>query len=110
MLKPFLDVAPEAEVLLTLQATTRTTELLRTYDRHASLKPKGFVFTKLDESYEFGGLVTLLLRSDKPVTFFGVGQRVPEDLEAARPARLAAALLDPSLFEATDGCVSSAAA
>ena len=95
VLEPFLAAAPEAEVLLTL---------------HASLKPKGFVFTKLDESYEFGGLVTLLLRADMPVTFFGVGQRVPEDLEAARPARLAAALLDPSLFEATDGCVSSAAA
>lgn len=108
-LRPFLDVAPEAEVLLTLQATTRTSELHRINDRHVGLKPTGFVFTKLDESYEFGGLVSLLLRSGKPVTFFGVGQRVPEDLESARPARLAAALLDPTLFEPAHGSISAAA-
>ena len=98
-IKPFLQAAPEAEVLLTVQATTRTAELMRIHDRHSGVRPRGFVFTKLDESHEFGGLVSLLLRTALPVTFFGIGQRVPEDLEAARPARLAAALLDPSLFE-----------
>lgn len=108
-LRPFVEAAPEAEVLLTLQATTRTSELLRINDRHAGLKPRGFVFTKLDESYEFGGLVTLLLRSGRPVAFFGTGQKVPEDLEPARPARLAAALLHPTLFAPTDGAISSAA-
>ncbi len=106
---PYLEAAPEAEVLLTLQATTRTSELLRVNDRHAGLKPSGFVFTKLDESYEFGGLVSLLLRTAKPVKFFGTGQRVPEDLEPARPARLAAALLDCTLFEPARGSISAAA-
>ena len=108
-LRPYLQAAPEAEVVLTLQATTRTAELLRIHNRHAGLNPSGFVFTKLDESLEFGGLVTLLLRSGIPVTFFGVGQRVPEDLEPARPARLAAALLDSTLFEPARGAITAAA-
>jgi len=98
-LQPFLAVAPGAQVHLTLAAPTRTEDMLQVVDRHAAVRPSHLVFTKLDESRAFGGLIDVQRHAGVPVSFLATGQRVPEDLEAARPDRLAAAAIEPSVFE-----------
>ncbi|HSC55573.1 MAG TPA: hypothetical protein VLC51_00125, partial [Nitrospira sp.] len=54
------------------------------------------LFTKLDETTGVGGAFDLMRKTGVPLSYFCVGQRVPEDLELARPERLAALLLDES--------------
>jgi flagellar biosynthesis protein FlhF len=54
------------------------------------------LLTKLDETCGVGGAFDLMEKSGVPLSYFSMGQRVPEDLEVATPERLAALLLaDP---------------
>jgi flagellar biosynthesis protein FlhF len=57
-------------------------------------KPEGVTVAKLDEATTYGTLYNLAVRSRLPFLFFATGQRVPEDIEAATPERVAALVLD----------------
>jgi flagellar biosynthesis protein FlhF len=48
----------------------------------------GCIVTKLDEATRIGGLLSVLLKHQLPVTYVGDGQRVPDDLHPAKPRRL----------------------
>jgi|CXWL01.1.fsa_nt_gi flagellar biosynthesis protein FlhF len=50
--------------------------------------------TKLDETSTFGGIFDLMLKTKLPLSYFTMGQCVPEDLELASPERLAELLLE----------------
>ena len=54
------------------------------------------LFTKLDETIGVGGAFDLMRKTGVPFSYFSIGQRVPEDLEVARPERLAELLLGES--------------
>ena len=51
------------------------------------------MFTKLDETGSFGGILNEAVRTGKPLSFFATGQRIPEDLEAATKSRAAELIL-----------------
>jgi hypothetical protein len=46
------------------------------------------LFTKTDESSVFGNIVNVLIRTNLPLSFFGNGRRVPDDIEAGSVQRL----------------------
>jgi len=62
------------------------------------------LFTRLDETSSLGPLFNEAARTGKPLSFFGTGQRIPEDLEAATHARL----IEPILGRFSDEAVSAA--
>ncbi len=85
---------PQLKSMLIMSATTRDQELYDIVNRFKMFEPSGLIFSKLDESATFGCIYNVALKTNLPLTYFTVGQRVPEDIELASRERLAALLLD----------------
>ncbi|MGO9242289.1 MAG: hypothetical protein ACLQBJ_15920 [Bryobacteraceae bacterium] len=74
---------PEIDVHLVVPATMRCADLARTAGRLEPLKPTHLVFTHLDETVCYGGVLSLAIETGRPVSFLCAGQSVPEDIEPA---------------------------
>jgi flagellar biosynthesis protein FlhF len=82
---------------LVMAADTSLASARRILERYAAVKPSRVVITKLDEAESVLPLFNLLREQGLPISYLAAGQRVPEDLQRATPACLAAALLqEPS--------------
>lgn len=83
----------EAEVHLVLSVTTRGRDLERILRHYAPVRPSRLLLTKLDETECHGPLLGLPLVSRLPLSYLTTGQNVPDDIEEARPDRVAAYLV-----------------
>lgn len=88
-MKNFLDHKMPMEVYLCLSATTKDRELEEILNRFRIFQISKVVFTKIDECESFGNMVNLLMKDNLQIAYFTTGQRVPEDIEIATPAKLA---------------------
>lgn len=88
-----LSLNHRVEVHLVLSATTRERDLMQHLTHYRGIPFDRILFTKLDETTGFGGAFDLMEATGMPLSYFSVGQRVPEDLEVATPERLAGLLL-----------------
>lgn len=88
-MKNFLDNKIQMEVYLCLSATTKDRELEEILNRFRIFQISKVVFTKIDECESFGNMVNLLMKDNLQIAYFTTGQRVPEDIEIATPAKLA---------------------
>ena len=84
------------EVHLVLSATTRERDLKQYTNHYRGIPFNRLLFTKLDETTGLGGAFDLMRTTGVRLSCFCVGQRVPEDLELARPERLAEILMGES--------------
>jgi flagellar biosynthesis protein FlhF len=91
-LVPFLATAAADEVHLVLSATTRSHDSLRAARTFARLAPNRLVVTKVDETDDHSGIAAIARGIGLPLTWLGVGQEVPDDIEEASPERLGALL------------------
>lgn len=82
------------ETHLVLAANTRMQDLRRTVTRYDVCAPSRLLFTKLDETVEYGNLFELAYQTALPLSYWGIGQQVPADLELAHSGRLADLLLE----------------
>jgi flagellar biosynthesis protein FlhF len=73
---------------LVLAATTRPTGLDEIVQAYRRIPLAGCILTKVDEAGSLGGALSLLIKHDLAVAYVSDGQRVPEDLYAARAHRL----------------------
>lgn len=98
-LRALLEAIPpeRRRIYLTVSATTDAVGLMDTARRFALVPLNGLVLTKLDEASRFGPAFNLANRSGLPLVYFTTGQEVPDDLEPARPQRLAALVLGAQL-------------
>lgn len=80
--------------ILIASATTRDQELYDIITRFKIFNPTGLIFSKLDETATFGCIYNVAARTGLPLTYFTVGQRVPEDIEPASRERVADLILD----------------
>ena len=92
-LAEFLSSRRDIDTHLVLSASTKPKDLRRLVDRYAVFGPAKLLFTKLDETLSFGPLLNEALRTEWPLSFLGVGQRIPEDLAAARKPAVAGLIL-----------------
>jgi len=88
-MKNFLENKIPMEVYLCLSATTKDRELEEILNRFKIFTINKVVFTKIDESESLGNMVNLLMKDNLQIAYFTTGQRVPEDIEIATPAKLA---------------------
>ena len=88
-MKNFLEDKIPIEVYLCLSATTKDRELEEILSRFRIFQVSKVVFTKIDECESFGNMVNLLMKDNLQIAYFTTGQRVPEDIEIATPAKLA---------------------
>ena len=68
---------------LVVSLNTRGGDLERTVDKYQVFKPAKLLVTKLDETDACGAIVNQAVRTKLPLSFFGTGQQVPEDLVPA---------------------------
>ncbi len=84
-LKSFLDIQNHTtiDVKLVLSANTKLSDLREIYKNFAHLNIDSIIATKFDETSTFGNLFSLVYETKKPLSYFSVGQEVPDDLKNA---------------------------
>lgn len=91
-LKTVLHAARPHETLLAMTAGTPLDDMRNVVANFKCLAPSAVLFTKLDETRQYGALYSLLVESGLPLSYLSVGQNVPDDIRIASPdmvARLA---------------------
>ena len=73
---------------LVMAAPIKERDLLTFIDIYRRVGFDYLLFTKLDETLTYGGLLNGYFAAGRPLSYFTTGQRVPEDLEAATTQRL----------------------
>ncbi len=71
------------DVVLVMPSSIKYEDLKITYENFAPLGIDTLMFTKLDETRGFGNIFSLAYETKKPISYFSVGQEVPEDLVSA---------------------------
>ncbi len=71
------------DVVLTMPSSIKYDDMLVTYENFSSLGIDTLMFTKLDETKGYGNIFSLAYETKKPISYFSVGQEVPEDLVCA---------------------------
>lgn len=88
-LRPFVEAAAPDLVHLVLSATTRPSDSIRAASSFASLGTNRLCVTKLDETEDREAVSLVADAIRLPISWLGVGQEVPDDLEEATPDRIA---------------------
>jgi len=98
-LSKFLKVNTFAEINinLVLSAVTKYEDLLDIYKNFSILPIDTLIFTKLDETKTYGNIFSFLLDTKKPVSYFSIGQEVPDDLMEANSEYLLKGILEREL-------------
>jgi flagellar biosynthesis protein FlhF len=71
------------EVSLVISATVKYEDMKDIYHHFSFLKVSSLVITKFDETKNFGILLNFMLLYGLPMSYFSVGQEVPDDLFVA---------------------------
>ncbi len=82
------------DVNLVLSASSKLEDLEDAYKNFSFLDIDTLVITKLDETKSFGNIFSTIINSKKPVSYFSVGQEVPDDIEMATGDMLVSFLFD----------------
>lgn len=84
----------EIEVTLVLNAGMKYDDMEEVFNAFDVLKIDTLIFTKFDETRVFGNIFSLIYNIKKPVSFFSIGQNVPEDILVANSEYLIKCVLD----------------
>lgn len=76
------------ETALVLAASTQAGAIAETVARFSTAKVSSVLLTKVDEAASLGGILSVLARTELPISYVSEGQRVPEDLRPARSLEL----------------------
>lgn len=79
----FLATGVKTEHHLVLCANYKAKELDMYINKFKALNPASIIWTKLDEAISLGHIVDLSIKNNLPISLFGTGQNVPENLEVA---------------------------
>lgn len=88
------DASPRLKVWLTIAATSQSRDQDEVIRRFGGVAGEGdgrlaaCVLSKLDETTRIGGALSAAIRHRLPIAYVADGQRVPEDLQVARPDSL----------------------
>jgi flagellar biosynthesis protein FlhF len=89
-LKVFISKSQPDEIHLVISATTKYFDMIRIIERFGSSAPiNRMIFTKLDETRFYGALLNLMNNFQIPLSYYSVGQNVPDDLEIPDVSKLA---------------------
>jgi flagellar biosynthesis protein FlhF len=73
----------EIDVHLVLSASMKSADLTRVVEAFEIFRPAKLLFTRLDETCSYGPIYCEAARTHKALSFFGTGQRIPEELAQA---------------------------
>ncbi len=84
----------QIDVNLVLSAGCKLEDLKEIYKNFSFLDIDTLIFTKFDETKVFGTIFSLIYDIDRPVSYFSIGQEVPDDIIAASSDFLVECILD----------------
>jgi len=84
----FLHKLVPQEVHLTLSVTTSFMEMKRIFNNFGMMKPNRILFTKLDETDNYGTMLSFALVAREQWSYVTFGQNVPGDFDVADPGKL----------------------
>lgn len=87
-LAAFMEYAKADEVHLVLSVTTRLEDQLDVIAKFRAAGPSRLLFTKLDETTNFGMILNVCFHERKPVSLLTCGQNVPDDILAPNQTQL----------------------
>ena len=99
-----LDVPYPINNYLVLSANTELDSLLAAEQAFGLPSIKSYIFTKLDEAADVSPMINFLLMRRRPVSYFTMGQSVPEDIEPATRKRLGELILRRNGVKAVEPC------
>jgi flagellar biosynthesis protein FlhF len=80
--KSYFDNNPDIKIEknLILPTNIKSSDLKEIYNEFSILDIDNIIFTKLDETKSFGNIIDFSYEIKKPLTYFSIGQNVPDDL------------------------------
>lgn len=81
-------------VSLVLSAGMKYDDLYEIFKAFDVLNIDNFIFTKFDETKTFGNVFSLVFNTKKPLSFFSIGQNVPDDIVIANSDYLTDCILN----------------
>ncbi len=85
----------DIDVNLVISANTKLEDLMDVYKNFSEyLNIDTLIITKFDETKVFGNVFSLIYDINKPISFFSVGQEVPDDIELANSEFLVKCVLE----------------
>lgn len=82
---------PNVKKYLVAQANTQYPALQRIIEAYDGIELSGCIFTKLDECYSLGEVLSAAVEYQLPVSYVTDGQQVPEDIKVAEAKSLVSA-------------------
>lgn len=92
-LTEFIKEANPDEIILVLSATTRSEDIIEIYNRFNIFRVDKIIFTKLDETSQYGNILNTVHKTRTPLAYITNGQNVPDDIKVPDPADLARVIL-----------------
>jgi flagellar biosynthesis protein FlhF len=83
---------------LVLSATTKQPDMKDAVKYFSSLNPQTYIFTKIDETRQRGGILDQILDYALPISFVTTGQKVPEDIIAATKQNISRLIFNRSRY------------
>jgi flagellar biosynthesis protein FlhF len=96
-LKTMLTGLQPDETYLVLSAATPLEDMRNAISNFRCLNPTALLFTKIDETRQYGALFSATLEAGLPIAYLSTGQNVPEDLLPATPAHIVHLLMEGKL-------------
>ena len=84
----------EVEIFLVLSMTTSYRDLKSIIESYHFLDKYRLLFTKLDEANAFGNILNTRVLTGKALSYFTIGQSVPDDIEVADKERIIQYIFD----------------
>ena len=97
-LTAFMDYARPDEIHLVLSVSTRLDDQLDVIGKFRAAGFQRLLFTKLDETTNFGMILNVCFHERKPVSLLTCGQNVPDDIVAPNQLQLVRLVCERSFF------------
>lgn len=92
-LKQYLESAHSDEIFLVLSSTSKYQDFLDILETYHDINITSLIFTKLDETSNYGSIYNLVCNEEYPISYFANGQNIPDDIEIADPIKLVQMLM-----------------
>lgn len=86
-----------SEIFLVISLNTGYKDIISILESYRFLGEYKLLFTKLDEANSLGNILNVKMTSGKPLSYFTIGQSVPDDIEVADAEKVARKLLGEHL-------------
>ncbi|KAA0547920.1 flagellar biosynthesis protein FlhF [Bacillus sp. BGMRC 2118] len=93
-LKEVIDFTEEMETFLVLSLTAKQRDMEEIYRQFSLIFINRFIFTKTDETSQFGSILNLMTKYKKGVAYLTTGQNVPDDIIEATPNDIVNTILE----------------